>query len=296
MVVTPRQFRAQTNIPLFAENPSHPFVPLACKAAAARRVSQGRPLGRRRGALPLTGVSTVAGWSNGWKIAFSVIIFFCLASLSIITAKAQTTTISSPLGANVSTSFDGFISEAAHRFGIPAAWIRAVIQVESNGDADAVSPKGAIGLMQVMPGTYQDMRQRYGLGADPFQPHDNVLAGAAYLREMLDCYGTTGFLAAYNAGPERYDQHLATGRALPDETILYVARITPMLSGVQAESTLPVPPVVADWQRSSLFAGGFSSSAANETSPDSLRSVSNVVALTPQSSGMFAPHFMLAAP
>jgi hypothetical protein len=200
--------------------------------------------------------------------------------------------------------FTGFVIEAAQRFDIPAAWIRAVMLVESNDDASAVSPKGAMGLMQIMPGTYQDMRLRYGLGADPFQPHDNITAGTEYLREMLDRYGMSGFLAAYNAGPQQYDEHLATGRALPAETILYVPRITPMLSDVQARGRLLAPSAPVDWRRSPLFAGQYTAAAADETSADSLQSGGNVAALSPatlavlapQSTGMFAAHFTLASP
>ena len=66
---------------------------------------------------------------------------------------------------------------------LPAAWIRAV-SVESNGDPRAVSPKGAMGLMQVMPDTWAALRVRYRLGRDPYDPHDNIMAGAAYIREI----------------------------------------------------------------------------------------------------------------
>src|SRR3546814_7092542 len=94
----------------------------------------------------------------------------------------------------------GFVTEAARRFAIPELWIRAVMRVESRGDARAISPKGAIGLMQVMPATWTEMRTRYAIGPDPYDPRDNILAGAAYLREMTDRYGSPGFLASYNAG------------------------------------------------------------------------------------------------
>jgi hypothetical protein len=113
--------------------------------------------------------------------------------------------------------------------------IRAVMRVESFGDATAVSRKGAIGLMQVMPKTYAELRVRHGLGADSRDPHDNILAGAAYLREMLYRYGAPGFLAAYNAGPARYDEHLIKGRPLPGETQDYVAKLAPMIGVQQGE-------------------------------------------------------------
>lgn len=122
------------------------------------------------------------------------------------------------------------IRDAGERFGVPAAWIVAVMRRESGFDARAVSPAGAVGLMQLMPQTYAELRVRYGLGADPFRPQDNVLAGAAYLREMYDRFGADGFLAAYNAGPGRYAQHLS-GRGLPSETQVYVARLAPAIAG-----------------------------------------------------------------
>ncbi|MGJ0392702.1 MAG: lytic transglycosylase domain-containing protein [Methylocystis sp.] len=121
------------------------------------------------------------------------------------------------------------LTKASNRFRLPVHWLRAVISVESGGDAKSVSSKGAIGLMQLMPATYAELRTRYGLGADPFDPHDNILAGAAYLRELLDQYGERGFLAAYNAGTGRYEDYLR-GRSLPPETTEYVGRIAPALS------------------------------------------------------------------
>ena len=122
-----------------------------------------------------------------------------------------------------------FVAEASHRFAIPSSWIRAVMRVESLGDPLALSPKGAMGLMQIMPDTWSELRSRYGLGADPYDPHDNIMAGAAYLRELHDRYGERGFLAAYNAGPSRYEDHLATGRPLPSETLLYMAAVASLV-------------------------------------------------------------------
>lgn len=121
------------------------------------------------------------------------------------------------------------IAEASRRFGVPEHWIRSVMRVESAGNARAVSHAGAIGLMQVMPATYAELRRRHGFGPDPFDVRDSVLAGAAYLREMFDRYGAQGMLAAYNAGPGRWEEHLAGRRALPGETVGYLARLAPML-------------------------------------------------------------------
>lgn len=121
------------------------------------------------------------------------------------------------------------VSEASRRFGVPENWIRSVMRVESAGRTAAVSHAGAMGLMQVMPETYAELRLRYGLGPDPFAIRDNVMAGTAYLREMFDRYGAPGFLAAYNAGPGRWEDHLAGRRSLPGETIGYLAKLGPML-------------------------------------------------------------------
>src|SRR3546814_3127545 len=125
-----------------------------------------------------------------------------------------------------------YILEASARFGVPAAWIEAVMQAESGGRTrlngrPIRSPAGAIGLMQLMPGTWAEMRVRLGLGADPDDPRDNILAGAFYLRLMYDRFGYPGLLAAYNAGPARYAEHLARRRALPRETVGYLASVAP---------------------------------------------------------------------
>lgn len=129
-----------------------------------------------------------------------------------------------------------FIAEAAERFGLPAPWIRRVMQAESAGVPSATSPAGAMGLMQVMPDTYAAMRTRHGLGNNPYDPRDNILAGAAVMREQFGRYGAPGFLAAYNAGPARYEQYLKEGRPLPAETVALVTALTPMIGGTLPES------------------------------------------------------------
>src|SRR4051794_36174639 len=92
-----------------------------------------------------------------------------------------------------------YIHEAATRYSLPEAWIRAVMRQESGGrqtSADGspiTSSAGAMGLMQVMPGTYELMRQRYALGPDPYYPHSNILAGAACLKEMHTRFGAPAF-------------------------------------------------------------------------------------------------------
>ena len=130
-----------------------------------------------------------------------------------------------------------YIREASARFDIPDTWVRSLMRVESGGreyqnGGLITSGAGAMGLMQVMPATYDGLRDRYNLGDDPFDLHDNILAGVAYMREMYEIYGSPGFLAAYNAGPARLDDYLANVRPLPDETRHYVAMIGPNLRGI----------------------------------------------------------------
>lgn len=150
------------------------------------------------------------------------------------------------------------VVEAAQRFGIPEQWIYAVMRTESAGRIGAVSSAGAMGLMQLMPGTWARQRTRFGLGSDPFNPRDNIMAGTGYLREMYDSYGTSGMLAAYNAGPGRYEQWRDDGRPLPAETRAYVAKIAPMLQSASTATVVaiasPVQPMRTAWTQSGLFA------------------------------------------
>lgn len=128
-----------------------------------------------------------------------------------------------------------YVREAALHFSVPERWIRAVMQQESGGrligsDGTLVtSPVGAMGLMQVMPQTYAVLQQHYQLGPDPYEPHDNIMAGTAYIREMYDRFGAPAFLAAYNAGPERLQGYLTNGDPLPDETVGYLSSVAPAL-------------------------------------------------------------------
>ena len=176
------------------------------------------------------------------------------------------------------------IAEASQRFGIPVTWIMAVMRAESAGDTRAISSAGAMGLMQVMPDTWAGLRIRHALGHDPFEPRDNILAGTAYLREMWDRYGNVAaMLAAYNAGPGRYDEYRATARPLPAETRAYVAALTPILLGERPSggSSSVVPPL--DWREAAIFvAGEIGATASDPASPDP----------TPRD----APSFVPAAP
>src|SRR6516225_4308523 len=109
-----------------------------------------------------------------------------------------------PIPGDADDPWGSFIREAASRFQVPEQWIREVMAQESGGrlyDDDGLlitSPAGAMGLMQVMPQTYDVLQQRYQLSGDPYEPRNNIMAGAAYIREMYDRYGAPSFLAAYN--------------------------------------------------------------------------------------------------
>jgi soluble lytic murein transglycosylase-like protein len=122
------------------------------------------------------------------------------------------------------------IAEASSRFHLPRSWIRRVIRAESGGRTRiggraVVSSAGAMGLMQLMPGTWLEVRSLLGLGDDAQDPRDNILAGTFYLRQMYDRFGYPGLFAAYNAGPKRYSVYLAGAQRLPAETRIYTERI-----------------------------------------------------------------------
>ena len=246
----------KASIPLFAGKPSHSFVPLDHKSAGARSEGQGRPpAGASR--APLTAASTLAGWRFGGERQVRRYAVILLAGALVLGAEPATTLAqSAPVTRAVAADPHGnHIAEASQRFGIPEHWIRAVLRAESAGDVRAISSAGAIGLMQIMPDTWAGLRVRYRLGRDPYDPRDNILAGTAYLRAMWDRYGNVAaMLAAYNAGPGRYDEHRATGRPLPAETRAYVAALASALGGAVAAATpekQSAPP--PDWRDAPLF-------------------------------------------
>jgi len=150
-----------------------------------------------------------------------------------------------PLRADPVADWAGEIAEASARFGIDRLWVEAVMRAESGGrtlwgGGPITSSAGAMGLMQLMPGTWADMRRLHGLGQNPHDPHDNFVAGTAYLAAMNQRFGYPGLFGAYHAGPERYRQFLSQGRSLPPETRAYMASITASLGAVR--TPLPVRP------------------------------------------------------
>lgn len=161
-------------------------------------------------------------------------VFACtMLALSSVVGHAEQALIPPPGSASAEYHDDAdpwaaSITEASRHFDIPEPWIRAIMGVESHGDTRAVSPKGARGLMQIMPSTWEELRALYRLGDDPFDPHDNIIAGTAYLRALYDSYGMPGALTAYNAGPARYEEHRLLGVPLPRETLAYLDTLAPI--------------------------------------------------------------------
>src|SRR6266851_3002664 len=267
--------RPASPIPLFDRKPVNPFVPIGISAAVARSVGQepapdlirGRPQAGAR-ALPLTKASTVArsrSVGGGARVRSLIITAIVLAmtggSISAVSAASVKTQSAPMVTTNPVNPYAADIAEASRRFGIPESRIRAVMRVKSRGQVKAVSPKGAIGLMQIMPDTWAGLRLRYRLGRNPSDPHDNILAGAAYLREMHDRFGAAGFLAAYNAGPGRYAEYVAAGRPLPAETRAYVAALAPLIGGGQIDRGGGTAGPTA-WIRVPLFAAVADSTAS----------------------------------
>ena len=261
-----------------------------------------RPSLPRSSSLPvilMLGLGHPAAGCRARSAALVCVAIVLLLALGVRFA-AGATPANAPAAFEIGEPFAAFIAEASHRFGIPAPWIRAVIQVESQGDVAALSSKGAMGLMQIMPETWASLRSRYGLGADPFDPRDNILAGAAYLRELQDRYGSPGFLAAYNAGPARYEAYLAAGEPLPSETRAYLDILAAITTGGPVGSGMVIEAAAVSWNEAPLFVvHAESSPTPSRPSPalqtrrsSSVARMADLTGLVPQSTGLFVrmPH------
>jgi soluble lytic murein transglycosylase-like protein len=210
----------------------------------------------------------------------------CFAlGLGLVTApKAASATAQSSFAAH---PYAPLVAEASQRFGIPEGWIWAVMRAESRGNSRAVSPAGAMGLMQIMPGTWAMLTQRHRLGSDPFDIRANILGGTAYLRAMWDRYGDISLmLAAYNAGPRRADDYARGRRRLPAETMSYVARISASLGHATASAPAAArAPALLSWRQAALFAARENDSAevmADATVSQTERAINAPSAASPQ--------------
>jgi Transglycosylase SLT domain len=282
-------------IPLFGQNADHSSALDKIFKAVARSGSQGRPSGRCASASPLTAASTMAALrSLGTMLCIVVISAASMLSSGAAQAEQESLATRRPNDLSV-RPFAAFVTEASKRFGVPEHWIRAVLHIESGAKQRARSSKGAMGLMQIMPKTWTELRARYGLGADPYDPRDNILAGVAYIRELYDRYGAPGFLAAYNAGPGRYERHLATGRPLPDETQAYVATLAPMVIGGRTNAQVGAVAKSFAWANSSLFAArsagmssdGRASADVRQNRSSGGHGIVDLSALVPRSGNLF---------
>ncbi|MEO7689353.1 MAG: lytic transglycosylase domain-containing protein [Sphingomonas sp.] len=153
--------------------------------------------------------------------------------------------MATPAAADPIGRWQPLITQASQRFGVPESWIIRVMRAESAGETELGghpirSRAGAMGLMQLMPSTWATMRAAYRLGGDPDDPHDNIIAGTAYLRLLYDRFGYPGLFAAYNAGPTRYADYLAGRGRLPGETIAYLGSVAG--TGNAARMTPVTPP------------------------------------------------------
>jgi hypothetical protein len=183
-----------------------------------------------------------------------------------------------------------YIRIASRRFDVPDQWIRQVMRVESGGHEYlggqlTVSSAGAMGLMQVEPETYQELSQRYGLGNDPFNPYDNIMAGTAYIHEMYEVYGSPGFLAAYNAGPGRLDKFMNSEEPLPDATQQYVAMIAPNIQGYYPQRRSEADQLALNTEPAGVSTGilppGFSTAPLPYRAPDAPSAPVELAAIEP---------------
>lgn len=257
--MTPRT-RSSVQLSLFGQLAAAFLVPAKTSSGVARSRGPGRPLGRRQRRLALDGgergdrlVSVGTTTRTPRAVRASAI----LISVWMLLAGGSCVALADPVPrVSIEAQIDAAVVEASRRYSLPTGWIRAVMKAESDGQVRAVSAEGAMGLMQIMPGTWDELRGQLELGPDPFDVRDNVMAGAFYLRQLLDRFGRHGFLAAYNAGPGRYAQHLYNGRVLPLETRAYVARLAPAIAATAPSGQPEARQRMPDWRSSGLFVGG----------------------------------------
>lgn len=204
---------------------------------------------------------------------------------------------------SVDDPLNGFIAEASERFGLPAAWIRAIVRLGSDGNARVARRNGAVGLMQLTPETWAELRPRYALGDDPFDPRDSILAGTAHLREMYDRYRLQEFFAAYYMGPTRYDEHLKSGLPLSADVQTFVAVLAALIEpGLKHVVGSPDRANAASWRKAPLFvvrskrnsSDNPSAASAQTDRSTSSQSTTDRQALAPHPNGLFVRRGMEA--
>jgi hypothetical protein len=181
----------------------------------------------------------------------AIALFMCDGAASALlksSARAQTATRSEAVD-----RFAKLIEEASGRFAVPASWIRAVMHVESGGDEHATSPRGAMGLMQLMPATWVELSVRYGLGVDPFDARDNIIAVPRISKTCTIVSVRQASLQPITPVRRGMNSISRRGRPLPQETTAYVAAVTPLLSDRQSELTAIRIRRVVPWREAPLF-------------------------------------------
>jgi len=309
-------------IPWIDRAPINPLDPIALAAAGARSEGQGRRPGlqkcdcaadatrprtaRRRRSLALDRSEHAgalyalrvqrSGVTGRWTIPVGVACAFIAAQPPVALAgpPSQHPGVVGTIAPVVSSApWRMHIADAAQRFEIPETWMRAVIDVADVRDPSILSARGAMGLMQLTPETWRIQRDRHGLGDDPYQPRDNIMAGAAYLRELSERYGSLrAAMTAYHAGPERFEEHLATDFALPDDTVAFVAKVVAVIG--ETDDGVPAFASATDvgWTEAPLFVARAKSQSddtiplAEQSSETPTRGASTM--LTPASGELFA--------
>ncbi|MBF0271983.1 MAG: lytic transglycosylase domain-containing protein [Magnetococcales bacterium] len=184
------------------------------------------------GGLPtnLAGNGLAGSEEEGWPLSSSTPISMPQGFRSGVVTHAKTRAPADPThkipdkmeGGN----YDQIIKRASERYGVDPDLIRSVIQVESSFNPKAVSPAGAQGMMQLMPGTAAELGVK-----NPFNAEENIMGGTLYLSRLLDRYdgNVRSALAAYNWGMGNLERQPAA--AMPGETRRYVSRIMGMVEG-----------------------------------------------------------------
>ena len=230
--------------------PSRPGVARPLRAAALQGGGQaGAP-----SASPLTAASTMAALRHlGTILCVVVILAASMLSSGAAHAEQELSATRRPNDLSV-PPFAAFVTEASKRFGVPEHWIRAVMHVESGANQRAQSQKGAMGLMQIMPKTRTELRARYGLGADSYDPRDNI-----WLVLHTSANSTIATARQGSSPPTMQDLDATnviwgTSRPLPDETQAYVATLAPIINHARTNVQLGAVTRSFAWASSSLFA------------------------------------------